>query len=526
MPAVTLPDRDRVVVRHILERHAAEQPDGVCAQFDDATIWTWRDAHARMCAAASALASRGVGRGDRVLIMQANGARWLEAWWGVTGMGATMVPLHTAYRGEMLRHICTSAEATAIVADPSFGDRLDEIGSDVPRIDPAEFDSAVADPAVLGEQVEPWDIATINYTSGTTGPAKGVITPHLQTYWGGHDVFGAPAGLTAQDRWLVDLPLFHVAAQQITVAALSTGASIAVRAVFSGSDYWSVVRDAGATFALLAGTMGGFLRQQPARGSDRGHGLRVMVAAPLPADHEEFLARFGVSEMVTAYGSTETGAPTIGYSRDSLPAGTCGRPRQGIELRIVDHNDLEVPAGETGELVMRTHSPWELNQGYHNDPASTARAWRNGWFHTGDSCCRDDEGWYYFRDRLTDTLRRRGEMISSFHVESEVAAHSDVAEAACVAAPGELGEDEVKIFVVPAPGVRFDAERLIIDLAERLPYFMVPRYVEVVDELPKTRATSRVQKQELRARGHGSTCWDREKTGIIVGRTGLHRAAT
>jgi crotonobetaine/carnitine-CoA ligase len=522
--ASSLPARDHVVIRHVLERHARETPSRTCAQFEDGTEWAWRDAFGSMAGAASALRQQGIGRGDRVLVMLPNGPALLRAWWGIVGVGATMVPVHTAFRGQSLRHVCMASRATAIVTDPAVHPRLDEVGFETMRITPEELERP-DDGLALEPTVEPWDIATINYTSGTTGPAKGVITPHLQTYWGGHDVFGAGAGLRSSDRWLVDTPLFHVAAQQITVAALSAGASIAVRSVFSGSDYWQVVREAGATFAILAGTMGEFLRRQPARDTDVGHGMRVMIAAPLMADHEQFQKRFGISEIITAYGSTETGAPAIGYSRDGLPRGTCGRPRHGIELRLVDDHDLEVADGEAGELVMRTGLPWELNQGYHDDPAASAAAWRNGWFHTGDLCRRDGDGWYYFLDRTRDTLRRRGEMVSTFGVEAAANDHPEVIEAACIAAPGELGEDEVKLFVV-VDDESFDPQALFLHMSDRLPYFMVPRFIEVIRELPKTTATTRVKKHELRAQGHGPRCWDRQAAGVTVGRHGVQRHAT
>ena len=519
----TAPGRADAVIGHVVARHAEQRPDIICTTFADGSAWTWAQARAQLWHAAGVLADHGVRPGDHVLILLPNGAPYLRAWWAVTALGAVMVPVHTAYRGEMLRHICRDSGAKLVIADPELTARLDEIDTALERVDPAVL-AGESDTPPAGPPVEPWDIATVNYTSGTTGPAKGVVTPHLQTYYGGRDVFGARAGLRPDDRWLVDLPLFHVAAQQITLAALSVGASIAVRPLFDGRDYWGCIRSARATFSLLAGTMGGFLLARPEQPSDRGHGLRTIVAAPIVADHRGFLERFGIAEMVTAFGSTETGAPTIGYSRDGLPEGTCGRPRDGITLRLVDAHDHEVPVGDVGEMIMRTERPWELNQGYHGRPEATVAAWRNGWFHTGDSFRRDAEDNYFFVDRLRDSLRRRGENISSFQVEHAVAAHRSVAEAACVAYPGSYGEDDVKVFVVPTEGAEVDFAALLEFLADRLAHYAVPRYFELIDALPMT-TTKRVRKGELRDLGNSARTWDRERHGFTVGRAGLVRTS-
>jgi carnitine-CoA ligase len=281
---------------------------------------------------------------------------------------------------------------------------------------------------------------------------------------------------------------------------------------------------AGATIALGVSTMAAYLLAQPAFPADRDHRLRVMAMAPLPPEPKAFVHRFGLEGMITAYGSTEVSAATVIPLGGELRPGTCGRARPGVEIRLVDERDIPVPPGRMGEMVIRTDRPWELSSGYLGDPEATAAAWRNGWFHTGDLFVADDDGYYRFCDRTKDALRRRGENVSSFEVEREVQAHPSVAEAACVGVRDADGvDDEVKVCVVAAPGATVDFDELLRFCAGRMPHFMVPRYFEVVDGLPKT-ATMRVRKHLLREAGLTPTTWDRERSGWKVTRQGLARA--
>jgi len=517
-----LPDRTVAVTRHAIERHATERPEAVAVVAEDGERWNWARARDEAYRAAAALARLGIGRGDRVLLFLPNGTDWLRAWWGIATLGAVMVPVNTAYRGETLRHVCRDSGARFIVTDHDLAARLADAGVSLDIVDPAELATGLAEAPALGEPLEPWDVHAVNYTSGTTGPAKGVLTPYLATYMGGHGTLGEGSGLTADDRWLIDLPLFHVGAQMAALSVVSVGASLAVRTQFAGRQYWEVAVETGVTRSLLVGTMANFLLGQEPTPAERKHALDAVVIAPMVADPDGFRERFAVRHLVGVYGQTEISAPLGCPPGAPLVPGSCGRPRAGVELRIVDEHDIPVPVGAVGELIVRTERPWEMNLGYLGNPEATARAWRNGWFHTGDAFRRDEDDNYFFVDRQSDTLRRRGENISSFQVEAEVLAHPDIAEAACVAVPGELGEDEVKVLVVVAPGRELDLPGLIEFLVPRMPHFMVPRFVEVVDELPKTQ-TLRVQKFMLRQRGNTEHTWDREVAGLRVTRAGLQR---
>jgi crotonobetaine/carnitine-CoA ligase len=261
-----------------------------------------------------------------------------------------------------------------------------------------------------------------------------------------------------------------------------------------------------------------FLVKQPVEPGEREHGLRNVSIVPFAEEAVRFGQRFGV-DVWTMFNMTETALPLFS-ERNPRALGSCGRPRPGIAVRIVDGHDCEVPVGAVGELVVRSDLPWSMNHGYWRNAEATARAWRNGWFHTGDAFRRDAEGNHFFVDRIKDAIRRRGENISSFEVESEILAHPEVREAAVVAVPSEYGEDEVLAVVAPQPGASIDPVALTRFLAGRLPHFMVPRYLRLLPELPKT-PTQKVQKHMLRAEGLASGVWDREAAGMRLGRPRL-----
>jgi crotonobetaine/carnitine-CoA ligase len=252
------------------------------------------------------------------------------------------------------------------------------------------------------------------------------------------------------------------------------------------------------------------LLRRPAAAADRAHGVRVALAPGTPAAlHEPFLDRFGV-RLVDGWGSTETNFVIAGSLDDPRP-GTLGRVRGRFDARVADEDDAEVPDGRPGELLVRHREPWAFAAGYDGLPEATAAAWRNLWFHTGDRVVREPDGVFRFVDRLKDVIRRRGENISSHEVEQALLAHEDVAAAAVVPVPSDLGDEEVLACVVARGGVRLDPAALIEFCAPQLPSFAVPRYVDVLAELPLT-PTGKVEKFRLRKRGLTPSAWDRQAT--------------
>jgi crotonobetaine/carnitine-CoA ligase len=262
---------------------------------------------------------------------------------------------------------------------------------------------------------------------------------------------------------------------------------------------------------FLLGVMATFLIKRPPGPEDTGHGVRKAFMVPLTEVAMPFHARFGI-DVYTIFNMTEISSPVVSEP-NPVKLGTCGKVRLGVDVRLVDANDCEVQVGTVGEMIVRTDRPWAMNSGYHKNPEATARAWRNGWFHTGDAFRRDADGYFFFVDRVKDAIRRRGENISSFEVESDVTAHPDVREAAVIGVPSEYSEDEVMAVIAPVPGATIDPVSLCEFLAARMPYFMVPRYIRILPELPKT-PTAKVMKAELRNEGITPDTWDREQAGL------------
>ena len=521
--ATELPEPDGVVIRYLLERNAAERPDEVFVTFEDGSSWTRSEGLDAAYAAANHLRALGLGQGDRVVVLLPNGPGFLRAWWGINAVGATIVPLNVAYRGRMLRHALDLVEPTLIVCAPPLEERLTEVGNVVPTISDEDLCGGDTTAPMLDRRIEVWDVHSIIFTSGTTGPSKGSVTTHYQVYltgaWGPIDW-----GLDQSDVFLIDLPLFHNAAQSMTVASLASRTRLAIRSAPAMTTYWETARRVGATAGFLLSSMVGFLLAQPESAGDTDHAMRLMISSPLPDDCEAFQKRFGVQEIITAYGSTESSGPIVRAPGTPLVAGFCGRIRDGYEVRLVDEHDAEVGPDQTGELTVRTDLPWMLSSGYLKDPEATATAWRNGWFHTGDILRSDADGNFFFHDRLKDAIRRRGENISSYEVEIEISAHDAVQECACVAVRSDQGgEEEVKAFVVLQPGTTLDPSGLLAFLVARMPHFMVPRFFEMVDALPKTE-TMKVRKHRLREVGNTEHTWDSVANGYRVTRDGLVRA--
>ena len=312
------------------------------------------------------------------------------------------------------------------------------------------------------------------------------------------------------------LPQFHIAGQWGGVyRALIAGATAYVASGFHVSTFWDEIRSIGATTTQLVGTMASFLTAPEASPSDADNPLREIHMIPVVPDVEGFAKRFGVS-MVTAFGNTELG--TVLMNPDAVEYRGVGKVRAGYEAMIVDEHDVEVPRGRPGELVIRATLPWTTMIGYQGEPEKTADAYRNGWLHGGDALYQDEEDNFFFVDRMDDSIRRRGENVSSLEVELHLNQHPAVLESAVVAVPSEHLEDEIKAVVVLTGTIDVDEEALFRFLADRLPYFMVPRFFEILPELPKT-PTAKVRKVELRTRDTG-TVWDSTKAGLKLTRGG------
>jgi carnitine-CoA ligase len=525
-----MPPRELSILRYALERQADLTPDKLFARFTDGIDWSFSDTLHKTKELGAALQSVGVKQGDLVLTFMPNDGDALRAWFAINFIGAVYVPLNTAYRGRTLEHALNLGEAQVLICHPGLFDRLEgvkashlrhvivagnapsvDLGDGIERHTLSELVARATTLHPLSRPIEPWDIQAVVHTSGTTGPSKGVMVSyaHLTT------ACNAFEQLTSDDRTMANLPLFHTGGIIAVYRMILKGGSVAVIESFSTTTFWDVIRSTGTTCLTLLGSMAPFLIKAEATPRDRDHSLRKVVMIPLTDDAPQFAERFGV-KIYTAFNMTETSWPIFSEENPKV-RGTCGKVRHGVEARVVDANDYEVPPNVDGELILRTDAPWSMIVGYLNDPAATARAWRNGWFHTGDIMRRDEDGNFFFVDRLKDAIRRRGENISSFELESEIAQHPSVHEVAAVGVPSEFGEDDVLVAIVTLADRSLEPEELIEYLRSRVPYYMIPRYVRLLSVLPKT-STQKVQKNVLRSDGITSDTWDREKSGIVVRR--------
>ena len=525
-----IPNRDECVLRNLLDRWANERPDQPHVVFADGAEWTFAELRDKVRTKAAGLRAMGIEQGEHVAVWLPNGPDALIAFYAINYIGAVFVPFNTAYRGQLLQHVIANSGARVLLVHPDLVPRLSEIdlgrverlvvttGIEVPegprpiqRFD--ELAGAADETLELARPIEPWDIQSIIYTSGTTGPSKGVLSSYLHMF--------SNAGpeswpmVDENDRYMCVAPIFHIGGMGPPFVMLARGASVAMIDNFSTEDFWAVAKATQSTVVFLLGVMATFLLKAEPRPDDRDHTVKKAFMVPLTGDAPAFTERFGV-DIYTIFNMTEISSPIVSEANPTK-IGTCGRVRDGVDVRLVDRNDCEVPIGEIGEMLVRTDRPWAMNSGYNANPEATAEAWRNGWFHTGDAFRRDEDGYFYFVDRVKDAIRRRGENISSFEVEADVCSHPAVREAAAVAVPSEFSEDEVMVIVAPVPGQKLEARQLAEFLIDTMPYFMVPRYIRILDELPKT-PSAKVMKADLRKEGVTSDTWDREAAGLRVRR--------
>lgn len=523
----TVPPRDECVQRYVLQRMAQRQPDKALIRDTEGGEISYLEFCQAVEKTAAGLAALGVRQGQTVTVWLPNGTDMMRVWFAINWLGAIYVPINTAYKGELLRHVLENAGSEVLVTCQDLTPRLAGLslttlrkvvefgrsGCGLPGIlclDASVLEQGNEVPP-LERPIEPWDVQSIIFTSGTTGPSKGVVSSYVQLWeTSGERSFYM---LDEHDCAMVFGPLFHIAGTIPVTAMLNRGGTVAF-ADFRTDRFWDDVRAVGATFAILLGVMCEFIYKLPPSLADRDHPLSKVMMIPMPDNAQDFASRFGV-QFWTMYNMTELNLPLMSAPNPTV-AGSCGRRRPGTDLRIVDAFDCEVPPGTAGELLVRSDSPWRLNSGYFGNDEATARAWRNGWFHTGDAMRCDQDGNYFFVDRMKDAIRRRGENISSFEVETEILAHPAIRECAVVAVPAE-SEDDVLAVVCPVPGSQVDPSELLAFLTPRLAHFMLPRYVRVLESLPHT-PTQKIEKYRLRQEGVTAETWDRELSGTKVRR--------
>ncbi len=473
----------------------------------------------------------GIEQGDRVAVMMATRAEFLFAWFGILGSGAIEVPIHDAARGPGIAYILETTGARALIVDDEHVEyaapyiagietleRVIVVGDAPELAKPAsDFGELLAHAPAAFAELAPHEPASILFTGGTTGPPKGVVLSHnhnLNVARGAVERFD----YTEDDVLYSVFPLFHANAKYMSVlTAMVVGASLVIDRRFSASRFWEICRTHGITAFNGQGEMLRILLKQEQSEADTSNTVRMVIGAAASTELvHQFEERFDVA-VLDVYGMTETG-PITAITWDRRRAGSCGPPVPWYDVRVVDDHDNDVAAGEIGEIVVRPARNHVMMEGYWNNPEATVRAIRNLWFHTGDLARRDEDGFLWFVERGTDSIRRRGENVSAWEVERVLADHPELLEAAVFGVPSELGGQEVMVAVVPRPGLEITPEGLLDYCTGKMPHFAVPRYVRFMDKLPRSHA-QRVLKQELKAAGAGAPgVWDREAAGYKVKR--------
>lgn len=527
----------------IIANNAGASPDRVFLQEVGGPDHSFGAFHEDALRWASGFERLGVAAGDLVATMLPTSVVPYTCWLGLAWLRAVDVALNTEYRGRMLAYVLNDCRAEVLVADERFLDRLADIAPGLqylksvvvpdPSGPPPSLPFRVIttpeflDDAAVVEREAPRrrDSCAIIYTSGTTGASKGVVMPWGAIEQVGHGAFPNDRAEDYDDGGYYTMwPTFHGSGKASLVLSAQLGLRVVVRGRFSVTSFWDDVNAYDCTHASLL-FISRLLLQIPPRPDDASNPLRRAGMYPVIPEYREFERRFGV-RVATAWGMTEAGLALC--TDDPVNYRTCGRPSPGYQLRIADEDDYPVPDNTVGELLVRHDEPWRVNMGYLGKPDVTAHAWRNGWFHTGDAFVRDENGDYYFVDRLKDCLKRRGENVSSLEVEAEVNAHPQIVESACVGVASDLAGDaghdgehrvmddeDVKVVAVRKEGGDLTEEELMTYLIPRMARFMLPRYIQFVDALPKT-PTNKVRKSELRDAHPSSRGWDREAAGIVV----------
>ncbi|HWF29847.1 MAG TPA: AMP-binding protein [Mycobacterium sp.] len=514
---------DRFTVPAVLDRRAEQYPDRVMMSIAGVDV-TFEQMRQRSCAAANMLTELGVGPGDCVALFTATCPEWVYFWLGAARIGAVSAAVNAANRGDFLLHTLRLSQAKVILTDDERRPRVDEVADRLDTVtDIVVQDDSLSRALARGGRgpdvsARADELGALFYTSGTTGPSKAVATT-----W--HYLFSVAA--TAASAWefragqvlWTAMPLFHLSAAPSVLAPMLVGGTTVLARAFRPSEVWDDVRARGAIGFAGAGAMVSMLQNLPADSSDAQLPLRFISAAPIDANsYRDIEKRYGC-RIVTMYGMTEAFPIAVKSVADEGVPGTSGRPNPNFDVRIVDEDGSPVPAGTVGEITCRARYPHVMSEGYVSQGLQVEP--HPEWFRTGDLGRLDpdengDQNLTYV-DRIKDSLRRRGENISSVEVETVVMRHPAVAEAAAIGVPSELGEDDILLIVTLRPGAALDFAELLDFCAARMPYFCVPRFVETVNELPKN-VIGRIRKDLLRTRGLNPSAWDRERHGYIVSR--------
>lgn len=532
-----------LTIGHVVADKARQLGDKTYLDYlPDGRALSYGELHRASNRIANGLLAAGILPGEHVAVMLENCPEQLLLYVALGKIGAVAVPINTAARGQLLHYYLAHADVVAIVTDDSHVPHLAQVQAQLPALrlavrlphasSPEDGAATLGQAPLLGyaqlleatddtprATVRFCDLAFLLYTSGTTGPSKAIMFTHAYALLYGIDQ-AENYGFRAEDVIHVCLPLFHAnGLLSHCYGALVAGARVALVRRFSASNFWREVRESRATVLSLLGSMANIIWSLPPQPDDADNQVRQATIAPVPSARTDFEKRYGL-RILSTYGLTDYGIGAIfGADAPASKLGSAGRARKGMRLAIVDADDMPLPSGDVGEIVMRSEYPWNTALGYYKMPEATLASRRNFWFHTGDRGYLDADGYLYFADRKKDAIRRRGENISAFEVEQAMVSHPGVADVAVFPVSSPQGEDEVAAAVVRARGEPVSETELIEHCQRNLSYFMVPRYLSFMDDLPRS-PTHKVEKHTLQKHAQAALegFWDREAAGIVLRR--------
>ncbi|MGI6385624.1 MAG: AMP-binding protein [Desulfomonilia bacterium] len=550
------------VVTHILEKWAIQAKDRTFIYYGEEDLrLSFHEFNKIANSIAYSLMSLGINKGDRVSVFLRNPLITAMAMFGIWKAGAIFCPINFNYKGQLLIYQMNDSDPKAIFIEKDLIPLLNEVKGEIgasPVIvyAPKEkdhdykpesasntldkyfsteisFDEILkGDASNVGVELKYMDTASIIYTSGTTGSPKGVVQPYR---WLNNYVFNWRRIFNQEDVIYSDLPMYHVAGAFFNlVRALWVGCECAMWDKFSIRDFWNRIQKSGSTSAVLLDVMVPWLMNTPETPDDYKNTLNKVYMAPMPQYHHDVAKRFGLDFVITGFGQTETGSGSIciidelkneqgtppelyrGMSREEIYSiakkfhitvvdgkddetkGILGTPSLLFEASVVNDLDEECAPGEPGELVFRPKFPSLFVKEYYNKPEATLKAFRNLWFHTGDACFRNEEGVYFFVDRMGSVIRVKGEFVSSYQVEDIINKHPKVNICGVFPIPAEVGgEQDIVTFIVLNPGEKLDEEEMREWIKKAMPKFMWPKYIRFVNQLPET-PTSKIEKYKLR----------------------------
>ncbi|MEQ5828925.1 AMP-binding protein [Sulfitobacter sp. NFXS29] len=511
---------------NLLERQASDTPRKDFLRTPDCAI-DYGSASALVDRFAAGLQERGIRPGDRVALVMSNSIEQVLVWLATIRVGGIHVPLNAGLSMELLARSLRQVKPKFVITDAEFVEltenALQEAGSDpisvfvysdgpykkrksTLDIEPlSALEGSYAPTQCVVDQLA---TATLLFTSGSTGVPKACALSHRYLVRAG-EIHCRYLDLASTDVLFTPFPLFHIDAATLTVgAALAIGGTAALSSRFSASRFWSEVRACEATVFNFMGATANILWKQAPTKDDKNHKVRLAWGVPMPTCEPRWQARFGFP-LIEVYGMTDAGLPA--YQPLDLPrrAGSCGRVIPEYEICIADSEGHSLPAGQAGEILIRSHEEGLIMNEYFEMPEATQKALRGGWFHTGDIGQLDSEGYLYFHSRGSEVIRRRGENIAATDVENALNQHPLVQETAAVGVPSELSEDDIKVFIALQEGAIVDPAALVEYCRAELPKYMIPRYVEITKNLPKT-ATQKIDRRSLSLRPMTSNTWDAE----------------